>query len=699
MAIEAIYINKKRAPDPLSFKALVEEGIQISQTLSAHEWTDYNTHDPGVTTLEQLCYVLSDIAYRCDYPVLDYLSQAKQNFSLEAVSLYPSEVILQPHPGNINDLIRLFKTHIIEIENISVASATTNAVATSLYDIYVNFDPIFLSTNNLHIETALLQNIVECYANNRSLNENLCNVILKRTHKLILCADIIIDSAYTASQTLAAIYIEVYKKLAELQDTELETEQNTTDSTEQLTEQKQQETNIHLAASDLYAAIMNVNNVSAIQSISFIDEHGHSVQQLSFNKLGDTIRLHLPQNEQEFHISLHTGNKRLPLHYGRFASEYFQLASEYKQQKAAKYKPQSKALFPNVFDRQVTQYTSVTEHFPANYKLRRGQMPSHANKQEYAQNLQFKGYLGMFDQLLSNQTHTLGYINQLFAPIRSTVNAAGNIDISGLQPHSQVLLSEQLDNLAQIVGPHYAQQLHNIDRQHHRFEEHASKVLDYFLALYGESMNQNSLSMFTKCETQQALAGHELSNKIRMLQHIQAITKNRLKGINLQNPVKSPAQLSGLHLKVAVLLGFNNLSMRQLHKLQPNDNGLHVIEHGLLGQFITHSDCQNQYISARFFQHQVSVVFPDYTELSAKPEFRTLACETVMLSCPAHIFAHVLFLNKAQMRKLDTAYSAWIKSFQLPKQEGQEQRQLALDVARLLSRYMHAGGELSYDIS
>ena len=28
------------------------------------EWTDHNTHDPGITVLEALCYVLTDLQYR-----------------------------------------------------------------------------------------------------------------------------------------------------------------------------------------------------------------------------------------------------------------------------------------------------------------------------------------------------------------------------------------------------------------------------------------------------------------------------------------------------------------------------------------------------------------------------------------------------------------------------------------------------------
>ena len=42
--------------------------------LSSALWTDHNTHDPGVTTLEVLCYAITDLAYRTDFATADLLA-------------------------------------------------------------------------------------------------------------------------------------------------------------------------------------------------------------------------------------------------------------------------------------------------------------------------------------------------------------------------------------------------------------------------------------------------------------------------------------------------------------------------------------------------------------------------------------------------------------------------------------------------
>src|SRR3954464_15139174 len=60
--------------DGLDFDPLKRAGLALLQDLSGKVWTDYNAHDPGVTMLEQLCYGLTELAYRSDLPPQDYLA-------------------------------------------------------------------------------------------------------------------------------------------------------------------------------------------------------------------------------------------------------------------------------------------------------------------------------------------------------------------------------------------------------------------------------------------------------------------------------------------------------------------------------------------------------------------------------------------------------------------------------------------------
>ena len=58
----------------LDYRLLREEGLAHIQRLSGKVWTDHNLHDPGITTLEILCYALTDLAYRTAFDTKDLMT-------------------------------------------------------------------------------------------------------------------------------------------------------------------------------------------------------------------------------------------------------------------------------------------------------------------------------------------------------------------------------------------------------------------------------------------------------------------------------------------------------------------------------------------------------------------------------------------------------------------------------------------------
>ena len=61
-------------PPALQFDALRSRALATLQRLAGNTWTDHNTHDPGITVLEQLCYAMTDLAYRSAFPVPDLMA-------------------------------------------------------------------------------------------------------------------------------------------------------------------------------------------------------------------------------------------------------------------------------------------------------------------------------------------------------------------------------------------------------------------------------------------------------------------------------------------------------------------------------------------------------------------------------------------------------------------------------------------------
>jgi len=73
--IESQYITKKELPlKSMDFAFLRKEAIEYLQKICATTWTDHNTHDPGITILEAICYVVTDLGNRINLPIEDILA-------------------------------------------------------------------------------------------------------------------------------------------------------------------------------------------------------------------------------------------------------------------------------------------------------------------------------------------------------------------------------------------------------------------------------------------------------------------------------------------------------------------------------------------------------------------------------------------------------------------------------------------------
>lgn len=111
MALVPAHLSSTDLPAARDFYRLRREGIaHIEQTGSA-EWTDYNTHDPGISVLEALAYTITELAYRTGFPIEDILASAATGAS--AADPYPDQAfysarrILTVNPTTAEDFRRL----------------------------------------------------------------------------------------------------------------------------------------------------------------------------------------------------------------------------------------------------------------------------------------------------------------------------------------------------------------------------------------------------------------------------------------------------------------------------------------------------------------------------------------------------------------------------------------------------------------
>jgi hypothetical protein len=125
-------------PLSLDFFALRRASIKRISELGSELWTDYNSHDPGITLLEALLYAITDLAHRARWSIRDLLAQAEDQ------AFYPAHEILTVRPVTPDDYRRL----LIDLEGVrnawvackQCACGAGNVKVGGLYDIRVELD-------------------------------------------------------------------------------------------------------------------------------------------------------------------------------------------------------------------------------------------------------------------------------------------------------------------------------------------------------------------------------------------------------------------------------------------------------------------------------------------------------------------------------------------------------------------------------
>ena len=102
----------------MNYSRLRELGIAHIQELAGELWTDYNTHDPGITILEVLCYAITDLGNRANQNIENILQgDPSDPGSMEIRNFFTAAEILPNKPVTIADLRQIIIDVIVEDES------------------------------------------------------------------------------------------------------------------------------------------------------------------------------------------------------------------------------------------------------------------------------------------------------------------------------------------------------------------------------------------------------------------------------------------------------------------------------------------------------------------------------------------------------------------------------------------------------
>jgi hypothetical protein len=128
---------------------LRSQGRQYIEDISGKLWTDYNTHDPGITFLELMCYAITDLGYRMAMPVQDLVASAKDNEAEMHKQFISALNILPNAPVTVNDYRKIF-VRIDGVKNAWLSKHQTSIIAN-----YKDQQPPLLRYANPETEVAL----------------------------------------------------------------------------------------------------------------------------------------------------------------------------------------------------------------------------------------------------------------------------------------------------------------------------------------------------------------------------------------------------------------------------------------------------------------------------------------------------------------------------------------------------------------
>ena len=575
-----------RQDDAVGFRALRTLGIAATQAASGLRWTDYNVHDPGVTILEQLSYALTEVAYRADLPVPDHMCRPDGTIDFERQALFSPEEIFPCRATTDGDYRRLLLDKVPDLADARFVTVDR-----------VHGGPATPGLHRLRLRRVnaraakgvgdLAAKALEIYRANRTVGEDLdddIHEIEPRFCELALTASI--WGVRDPNDILAEIYRVLAAKVAGLprkrsvaervlEGQLLEDALEGPDGVEGLIAEADLglEDEGRLLITELRAEVLGVDGVDRVMSLEIIlgdqrfgSESDKSV--LDWKAAEWAPCLSVPGDRPHDHeenarlvglVKLLRRDVAAPLDPRAVASRRPAALHPVYSAVDARRDFEKAVPPPKGVHRPDQPFRSVQEEFPPLYRLGRYAAPTGG----LGQTDQLRGYLALFDQLLANTGEQLAHIRELFTPeqpLRQSYwrRILKDVDV----PRVEALYRPSPDLAGQPVAQQIDQQVY---QPFDNAADRRSRAFDYLLSLYGESCSQNTLRQFLDYLDSTELTFALLENKAAYLHQTVALGRDRAAGFDTTKALWSdPQDTTGLHRRIALLLGFRHWSSRRL---------------------------------------------------------------------------------------------------------------------------------------
>lgn len=592
----------------LDHEALYLAGVEYVQAYCGKIWTDYNVHDPGMTILELLSYVLTDVAFRASSPIADVLASGLGSNDLSD-QFHSAAQVFTNQALTVNDYRKL----LIDVPN--VENAWVLPVQTLLHVDKSKAKLLFAKPANRKTEQVEIQGInrvvldlsesasavekklAEEQARQRLMaHRNLCEdwTAIERIRKqnFFLCGGIELEVYARPDQVYAEILFAVQNyltpvikrySLTEMLDLRHgNREAYTTNEifsgpwlengfiTDESLTKTQLKTEIRL--SDIIGLIMDIDGVSRVRKLHI------SPSGITFDDPADWL---VPVKSDHKPI-LNPGHSRLEFFVDdlpvntvveKVVTIYKALKNKVKQvQQAIKTEDLP---VPGGRQRKIREYFSIQNHFPAVYGVGSLGLQAQASIEEKNRVRQFKGYLLFFDQVLANFTAQLTHLASLFSSDQAVTESYAFQLVSSFKDYEEIYALPVEDDPVsrstriQVIKQLFIKEGDELDRR--------NRFLDHLIARFGEQTSDFAAALVNMFDANAQTLVRYKCNFINRFPEI-----SRMRGTAFNYALNSDGQIwdtnniSGLEKRLAALLGLENSARRNLSNI-PIDQGVQIL--------------------------------------------------------------------------------------------------------------------------
>lgn len=588
--------------DDLDFHYLRGLGVQYIEELGGSLWTDFNSHDPGITMLEMLCYAITDLGMRIDLPINNLLASENKGEQLSN-QFYSASEVFPTKPVIPEDYRKLFidldgvRNCWLRIAERSVYADCKNDILSydefafpdtpeafqknynlkGLYTLLVDFEGIdeSLTTEERDIEIDKIRDLILAkYHQNRNLCEDLIEIKEVPEQPISVCASVEVmteaDEELIHAKILTAIndYFSTtlrFYSIKEMLDKGYSPDQifdgpflldNGFIDSKEL---KEADLRSEVRLSDILKIIMNIEGVLHVKDISIghCDPNKELLNEWVICIEEDTKPVLCDKSTFSYNkgvLPLNINKKQVDIYFAQLKEDAL-IENLIPEDERDLDFPGSTFLSPE-------SYTTLQNDFPETYGIGQTGIAARATDERKAQVKQLKGYLLFFDKILASYFKHLGKVRQLLSingGLEKTYFTQAIEDLKGFDElvKDYPTTGSDTDNTI-LTETLFGQQDNNIARR--------NEILDHLLARFAEKFGDYTFLMKALFGT--ATNEIVLANKEDFLNDYIAISSERGSAFNYYKQPKenlwNTDNISGVQKRIARLVGIKEYNRRTL---------------------------------------------------------------------------------------------------------------------------------------